>query len=319
MRRFLIALIAATALAAPAAAQMRMGGAIEGFGPAAPKVGETAPDFEALDAAGETARLYTQRGKWVVLEFVLEGDRFGESKQASMRALREKYPDDKVAFWTVVGEGEAGDTGRVKAPERPQREEMMSAVEATQDLAVEWQEKAGDGATVLTDGPLAVARRSYGAMANMTYLIDPEGRVAERWTWNNPEELERTLDTRLGIAGPRVASNPRTVAPETATRDRRRQAETYRKAAPALRELREKGAAGFLKARDANGDGALTAEEAGLPGPAFTRVDPDKDGRIGEEELARLRQFAEENQDAIEKAIQDGQANAAKRPKKKAK
>jgi hypothetical protein len=258
----------------------------------------------------------------VVLEFVLEGDSFSESKQSSMRALRAKYPGEKVAFWTVAGEGEAGDTGRVKMGERPPREEMLSAVEAARDLAAAWQAKAGEGTTVVTDGPLAVARRSYGAMANMTYLIDPEGRIAERWPWNNPEELERALDTRLGVAGPKVASNPAAVAPEKAVRDRRRQAQAYRQAAPSLRELREQGAAGFLKARDRNGDGSLTAEEAGLPGPAFGRVDPDNDGRIGVDELTRLRAWAEENQDSIDQALKEAQRalpSRARRPARRAK
>ncbi len=41
----------------------------------------------------------------------------------------------------------------------------------------------------------------------------------------------------------------------------------------------------YMRARDANGDGVLSAAESGMNAQAFSRYDADKDGRLSMDEL----------------------------------
>jgi len=90
-RRFLIAVAAASALAAPVAA-------------AAPVLGQAAPAFTAVDANGRTRSLSEFRGKTVVLEWTNNGCPYVRKHydSGSMQALQQQATKDGVAWLTIV-------------------------------------------------------------------------------------------------------------------------------------------------------------------------------------------------------------------------
>lgn len=270
----------------------------DGFPPRAPRETELAPDVELMDARGERIRLSSLRGKWVVLDFNENGHAICDSKRESMQQIRRKFAgNDQVQFLTILSPEKAGENGRIGRPEdRPSRE-MMTATHDSYAEALKDHEALYPGTRLVTDGTTMQARLEYGTFVNMTYLIDPEGRVAKRWPWNDPMQLESELDVRTGQSGAAKVSvfggkiAPDNLEPGTNAGTPRERG----RAAAGARDLLRLGVTRFMKDRDKDGDGMLTAEEAGLRGQQFQRADLDKDGKLSAEELTVIRNFIEEN------------------------
>ncbi len=148
MTRFLVALAACSALAAPAFA--------------APVLGQPAPAFQALDASGKTRSLSEFKGKTVVLEWTNNGCPYVQKhyNSANMQSTQ-KAATAKGVVWLSV-DSTTRDASDYRSPA---------------DLAA-WmqQHKAGSNATLRdNDGTIG---RAYGARTTPhMYVIDPAGKL----------------------------------------------------------------------------------------------------------------------------------------------
>lgn len=127
-----------------------------------PRTGEPAPDFSLPDQEGRTRSLAEFRGKWLVLYFYPRDDTPGCTRQAC--AFRDEWSRLAALDAQVVGVS-------------------VNDVESHRDFAKEYRLLF----PLLADKGGAVAAR-YGSLRNLgliklarrnTFLIDPEGRVAQ--------------------------------------------------------------------------------------------------------------------------------------------
>lgn len=130
--------------------------------------GKAAPAFNATDQGGKTHKLKDYRGQWVVLYFYPRDNTPGCTKQAC------GFRDELPAF----GKLEAAVLG-VSTDSAKSHSKFRDKFELPFDLLVDeehalcekygvWQEKSMYG------------RKSMG-IVRTTYLIDPKGKVAQRW------------------------------------------------------------------------------------------------------------------------------------------
>jgi peroxiredoxin Q/BCP len=143
-----------------------------------PRVGEPAPDFALPDQEGRTRSLAEFRGKWLALYFYPRDDTPGCTKQAC--AFRDDWSRLAALGAQVVGVS-------------------VDGVESHLDFAKEHRLPF----PLLADKGGAVAAR-YGSLRNLgliklarrnTFLIDPEGRIAQDYlsanaSRNSQEVLE---------------------------------------------------------------------------------------------------------------------------------
>ena len=148
-RRALIALAAATALAAPACA--------------APTVGQPAPAFSAVDANGKTRSLAEFKGKTVVLEWTNSGCPYVRKHYDSgnMQGLQRSAANDGVVWLTVISSA-PGTQGYVAGAE-----------------ARGWKAKEKAAHADLLLDPKGVVGRAYEAKTTPhMYVIDKAGTLA---------------------------------------------------------------------------------------------------------------------------------------------
>jgi peroxiredoxin len=148
-RRALIALAAASALAAPACA--------------ASTVGEPAPAFTAVDANGKTRSLNEFKGKTVVLEWTNSGCPYVRKHYDSgnMQALQRSAANDGVVWLTVISSA-PGTQGYVAGAD-----------------ARAWKAKEKAAHADLLLDPKGVVGRAYEAKTTPhMYVIDKTGKLA---------------------------------------------------------------------------------------------------------------------------------------------
>jgi len=147
-RRIFLSLLAASALASPAAA--------------APVVGQPAPAFTAIDAAGKTRSLSEFKGKTVVLEWTNEGCPYVRKHYDSgnMQGLQSAATKDGVAWLTIVSSA-PGTQGYL-----------------TQATARTWKAKEKAAPTDVLLDPKGVVGRAYEAKTTPhMYVIDKTGKL----------------------------------------------------------------------------------------------------------------------------------------------
>ncbi len=151
---------------------------------AGPGAGEPAPDFTAVDLAGKEVKLSDFRGRWVVLEtgsatcsqYSKNIERVGE--------LREEFPD--VEFLVVyVREAHPGE----RLPQHRSFEEKKRA-------AALLPQKYREHRRILIDSLDGEMHRTYGAMPNVVYVVNPDGIVHYRCDWMYIEGLRKALRER---------------------------------------------------------------------------------------------------------------------------
>jgi thioredoxin-dependent peroxiredoxin len=139
------------------------------------EVGQVAPDFSLLDQDGTRRSLSDARGAWVVVYFYPRDDTPGCTKEAcSFRDGLPRFEELNAVVWGVSGDDEGAhrkfatkfdlNFPLLVDPDRS----MISAYGA-------WVQKSKYGKT-------------YMGVPRITYLIDPEGKVAKVWPKVNPEE-----------------------------------------------------------------------------------------------------------------------------------
>ena len=147
-RRLLLALAAASALAAPAAA--------------APVLGQPAPAFTAVDADGRARSLAEFRGKTVVLEWTNNGCPYVQKHYNSghMQGLQKQATQEGVVWLSIISSA-PGFQGYLTGPQ-----------------ARQWKTKVGAGSSDVLLDPKGVVGRAYGARATPhMFVIDKAGTL----------------------------------------------------------------------------------------------------------------------------------------------
>jgi peroxiredoxin Q/BCP len=142
---------------------------------ALPKVGELAPEFELRDDEGKLHRLFDRRGQYTVVYFYPADDTPGCTKEAcSFRDAHVSFGDQETEVWGVSPQGAAS-----KAAFRA-KYGLPFTLLADEDHAVAdafgaWGEKNKYGKT-------------YMGVLRTSFLVGPDGRVANVWEQVKPED-----------------------------------------------------------------------------------------------------------------------------------
>ncbi|MHB0936856.1 MAG: thioredoxin-dependent thiol peroxidase [Armatimonadota bacterium] len=136
---------------------------------AMPQAGQPAPDFTAVDQAGNSVKLSDYRGKWVVLYFYPRDNTPGCTKEAC--SLRDSQPT--LADVNAVVLGVSTDTPESHRKFMEQFSLPFTLIADT-DTAVStlygvYGEKVRDGKTSL-------------GITRTTFVIDPEGTIRKVFT-----------------------------------------------------------------------------------------------------------------------------------------
>lgn len=265
------------------------------FGPRTPALTELAPDIDMMDSKGNEVRITDARGKFLVIEHYLPGNEVIEGKQSAMNALRAKYAaNPEVQFYLVVGTGKLEKDGQMERTDRRGDRYGAGDLDAWKET-LKAIEPNVTNARVLTEGDLGIGRLMYGNYANATYLLDKDGKVINRWTWNDPAALETALDKATGTGSDnRVVAFTGKIRPDVAPSARVAQGRDRAKALPLARDLVSLGVEPFIAKYDKDADGELSATEAKFPPDMFKRMDRDESGTLSSEELEPAREAAQE-------------------------
>ena len=133
------------------------------------EVGQKAPNFSIPDQNGKTIELENLLGKWTVVYFYPRDDTPGCTVEAKeFTEISSKFEEHGCSIYGVSPDTEAK---HCKFIEKHGLEvELLADTEITMlaDYGV-WQEKQMYGKT-------------YMGVVRTTYLVDPDGNIAEAWT-----------------------------------------------------------------------------------------------------------------------------------------
>lgn len=146
-----------------------------------PKLGELAPDFDAIDMAGKPVKLSDYRGKIVVLETGSITCPQYVRRISPMKKLAGLYPD-MTFLMLYVREAHPGD----RIPEHSSMEEKIA-------LARQLQQSEDEQRIILIDDLQGSAHINYGSLPNVFYILDEQGKVLYRADWNNHKYAKLAL------------------------------------------------------------------------------------------------------------------------------
>jgi peroxiredoxin Q/BCP len=133
-----------------------------------PAVGEPAPLFQLPDDSGTMRDLAAERGRWVVLFFYPKDFTSGcTTEVCEFRDLSAEFEAAGATVWSV-SVLDAASKARFKAEHRLNFPLLADADHAVAERYGVWVEKHNYGKT-------------YLGIARSTFLIDPDGRVAQVW------------------------------------------------------------------------------------------------------------------------------------------
>jgi len=148
------------------------------------KAGEIAEEFTIRDQGGSEVSLEDYKGKWVVLETGSLTCSMYVKNIPGILKLQGKYPD--VEFLLIyVREAHPG--ARLGPHENDAQKLEMSK---------QLQDIYGEPRKILIDSVDGGMHRKYGGLPNMTYVIDPDGKVIYRCDWAFPKLIDRVLAHR---------------------------------------------------------------------------------------------------------------------------
>jgi peroxiredoxin Q/BCP len=130
------------------------------------KVGDEAPDFEALTDTGQTVRLSDYRGRRVVLYFYPKDDTPGCTTQAC--GFRDSYPQIEARDAVVLGVSPDGQASHQKFKTKHDLPFTLLVDEdhAIAELYGVWGEKSMHG-------------KSYMGVVRSHFVIDAQGRLED--------------------------------------------------------------------------------------------------------------------------------------------
>ncbi|MCS6816250.1 MAG: thioredoxin-dependent thiol peroxidase [Blastocatellia bacterium] len=138
------------------------------------RVGDPAPDFALPDQKGETRRLSDFRGRWVVLYFYPKDNTPGCTKEAC--GFRDRFPEFQRRGIAIIGIS----TDSVRSHEKfAEKYALPFPLLADDEKAVVraygvWGQKSFMGRTTM-------------GTHRISFLIDPEGRIAKVYEKVKPE------------------------------------------------------------------------------------------------------------------------------------
>jgi len=142
--------------------------------PGMPQVGDMAPDVTLPDDTGTQRDLANERGKWVVLYFYPKDDTSGCTKEAcEFRDAKADIDARDAEVWgvSILGTGsKAAFKAKFGLPFTLLADEQHKVAESYGT----WVEKENYG-------------RKYMGVKRSTFLVDPDGRIAEVWQTVKPE------------------------------------------------------------------------------------------------------------------------------------
>lgn len=141
----------------------------------APKIGELAPDFEALTDTGETVKLSDFSGRRVVLYFYPKDDTSGCTKQAC--GFRDNYPVIEEQNAVVLGVSPDGVTSHQKFKTKYDLPFTLLVDEehTIAELYGVWGEKSMYG-------------RKYMGIIRSHFVIDEAGKIADARVKVSPDD-----------------------------------------------------------------------------------------------------------------------------------
>ncbi|MEO0138435.1 MAG: peroxiredoxin [candidate division WOR-3 bacterium] len=140
------------------------------------EIGVMAPLFSAVNQDGDTIRLEDFRGKWVVLYFYPKDDTPGCTMEAKgFEQLREEFERENAVILGVS------------------RDDVKSHKNFCTKYGLNFHLLAD------TDGKIIESYKAKGGLftKRMTYLIDPEGKIAFVWKKVNPSGHAREVIEKL--------------------------------------------------------------------------------------------------------------------------
>lgn len=154
--------------------------------------GQVAPDFELPDQDGRTVKLSDLRGKPVVIYFYPKADTPGCTTQAC--GVRDHEADYSTAGAVVLGVSPDSVT---KVKRFHDKQSLNFTLLADEDHAVAesygvWVQKSMYG-------------RTYWGNERTTFIIDPDGKVADVLRKVKPAEHDAQVLKALRVTGPPVA------------------------------------------------------------------------------------------------------------------
>jgi len=139
-----------------------------------PKVGNKAPDFSLQDEKGDTHKLSDYAGKWVLLYFYPKDDTPGCTKEAC--AIRDEFPDFKKLKITVLG---------VSVDSVKSHDKFVNKYDLPFTLLSDEDKKVVERYGVW--GNKKFMGREYMGTKRMSFLINPEGKIAKVYENVKPE------------------------------------------------------------------------------------------------------------------------------------
>jgi len=139
------------------------------------EVGTPAPDFTLEDQSGSSHTLSEQRGKWVVVYFYPKDDTPGCTKEAC--SFRDALPRFQDVGAMVYG---------VSADDRGSHEKFARKYDLNFPLLVDPEKRVLNAYGAY--GEKSMYGKKYMGVLRVTYLVDPEGKVARVWPKVKPED-----------------------------------------------------------------------------------------------------------------------------------
>lgn len=138
------------------------------------EVGSPAPDFTLEDQSGSSHTLSDQRGKWVVVYFYPKDDTPGCTKEAcSFRDALPRFQDVGAAVYGV------------SADDRGSHEKFARKYELNFPLLVDPEKRVLNAYGAY--GEKSMYGKKYMGVLRVTYLVDPDGKIARVWPKVKPE------------------------------------------------------------------------------------------------------------------------------------
>jgi len=132
------------------------------------EVGDQAPAFELQDQDGATHSLKDYQGRWLVLYFYPKDDTPGCTKEAC--GFRDASDGLAALDAAVIG---------VSADDAAAHRKFAQKYELNFPLLVDPEKSVLEGYGAWTEKQMYGKR--YMGVARITYLIDPDGRIAQVW------------------------------------------------------------------------------------------------------------------------------------------
>jgi len=153
------------------------------------EVGKKAPAFSLSDQSGKTHKLSDYAGQWALIYFYPKDDTPGCTKEAC--GIRDNFPAFKKMNAVVLGVSKDSPAKHQKFVDKYDLPFTLLADESTDMIQAygAWKEKSMYGKTFM-------------GINRISYLIDPDGKIAKVYPKVKPEEhAQQVLDDLALLQG----------------------------------------------------------------------------------------------------------------------